>query len=73
LSDEELPEPDLEAVQNREWLWARTYTLLELQHLQTPLVDQVHHRREGAAGFEALGLAEAGGEISYLSGADFTA
>lgn len=62
-----LPEADLEAVQNREWLWARPYTLLEIQHLQTPPVDQVQHRREGAAGFDALGLAEAGGDISYLS------
>lgn len=33
-SDEPLPLPDLEAVENREWLWARPYTLLELQHLE---------------------------------------
>lgn len=31
-SDEPLPDPDLAAVENREWLWARPYTLLELQH-----------------------------------------
>ena len=31
-SDEPLPNPDLEAVENREWLWARPYALLELQH-----------------------------------------
>ena len=31
-SDEPLPNPGLEAVENREWLWARPYTLLELQH-----------------------------------------
>ncbi|MEM7122023.1 MAG: VOC family protein [Pseudomonadota bacterium] len=31
-SDEPLPDPDLKAVENREWLWARPYTLLELQH-----------------------------------------
>ena len=34
-SDEALPDPDLCAVANREWLWARPYTLLELQHLET--------------------------------------
>ena len=27
-----LPDPDLEAVANREWLWQRPYTTLELQH-----------------------------------------
>ncbi|USH02136.1 VOC family protein [Grimontia kaedaensis] len=29
--DEPLPEPDLCAVNNREWLWQRPYTLLEFQ------------------------------------------
>jgi len=28
------PDPDLAAVENREWLWARPYTLLEFQHLE---------------------------------------
>lgn len=32
--DAPLPEPDLEAVANRAWLWQRPYTLLELQHIQ---------------------------------------
>lgn len=32
-SDEALPDPDLESPANREWLWARPYTLVELQHL----------------------------------------
>lgn len=34
-SNETLPQPDLEAVKNREWLWARPHALLELQHLET--------------------------------------
>lgn len=33
-SDEDLPETELESVKNREWLWARPYTFIELQHLQ---------------------------------------
>ena len=37
-SEEELPNADLEAVENREWLWARPYTILELQHLQSAAV-----------------------------------
>lgn len=32
-SNEILPDPDYEAVENREWLWARPYTILELRHL----------------------------------------
>ncbi len=33
LNDEAPPHADLEAVENREWLWRRPYTLLELQHV----------------------------------------
>ena len=33
FTDEAPPEEDLEAVQNRPWLWQRKYTTLELQHL----------------------------------------
>ena len=35
-SEEELPEPALRSVKNREWLWARPYTFIELQHLLLP-------------------------------------
>ena len=37
-SEEPLPHADLEAVENREWLWARPYTILELQHLQSAAI-----------------------------------
>jgi catechol 2,3-dioxygenase-like lactoylglutathione lyase family enzyme len=37
-SDETLPDPDLTSVDNREWLWARPYTFIELQHIETPSV-----------------------------------
>lgn len=33
-SAETLPHPDLKSVANREWLWRRPYTLIELQHLE---------------------------------------
>lgn len=33
-SDEALPDSNLQSVQNRPWLWARPYALIELQHLQ---------------------------------------
>ncbi len=31
-TDERPPDPDIDAVSNREWLWQRPYTTLELQH-----------------------------------------
>eukprot|EP00438_Fugacium_kawagutii_P006511 Skav209104 [mRNA] locus=scaffold179:131723:132052:+ [translate_table: standard] len=31
-TEENPPKSDLEAVENREWLWQRPYTTLELQH-----------------------------------------
>lgn len=33
FTDETPPNPDLWAVENREWLWKRPYTTLEFQHL----------------------------------------
>lgn len=62
-NDEPLPNPDLEAVANREWLWGRPYTLLELQHLET--VEQVQAPRSGEAGF--AGFAFGGEAVTYLS------
>ncbi|NNF78479.1 MAG: VOC family protein [Rhizobiales bacterium] len=62
-NDEPLPDPDLEAVANREWLWARPYTLLELQHLEA--ADRVTLPRNGEAGF--AGFAFGDKDLTYLS------
>ena len=62
-SDAPLPEPDLEAVGNREWLWARPFTLLELQHLEA--ASGVNAPRPGQAGFAGFGYG--GDELTYLS------
>lgn len=62
-NDEPLPDPDLEAVANREWLWARPYSLLELQHLET--ADHVTAPRSGEAGF--AGFAYGDKDLTYLS------
>ncbi len=52
-SDEALPNADLEAVENREWLWARPYALLELQHLESP--DAVVRKPDPRkAGFDGI-------------------
>ena len=34
FTHESPPDPDLWAVENREWLWKRSYTTLEFQHVQ---------------------------------------
>jgi len=52
-SDESLPDPDLESVENREWLWARPYTLIELQHLQSA-DTKIHRPDKTEAGFEQI-------------------
>ena len=57
-SDEPLPDPDLEAVENREWLWARPYTLLELQHLEG--AADVALPRDSAAGFAGWAYEDVG-------------
>jgi catechol 2,3-dioxygenase-like lactoylglutathione lyase family enzyme len=55
-NEEPLPNPDLEAVENREWLWARPYPLLELQHIHQ---DGVIRKPQGEeAGFAALSFSD---------------
>jgi catechol 2,3-dioxygenase-like lactoylglutathione lyase family enzyme len=50
-SDELLPNEDLTAVENREWLWRRPYTLLELQHIHDPEFLIVKKEEVGFQGF----------------------
>lgn len=66
-SDETLPDPALESVANREWLWSRPYALVELQHLEQPgIAIRAGDRKEaGLAGFAYP--QPAGGSATYLS------
>ncbi|MCG7520640.1 VOC family protein [Ruegeria sp. Ofav3-42] len=41
FTDDALPNPDLWAVENREWLWKRPYTTLEFQHIAGALFAKV--------------------------------
>ena len=66
---EELPDPDLESVENREWLWERPYTLLELQHLEEPAA-QIRGRMPDEAGFAALGFRDRDDSLKYVSAED---
>jgi catechol 2,3-dioxygenase-like lactoylglutathione lyase family enzyme len=52
FTDQTPPEKDIQAVQNRPWLWQRKYTTLELQHLTGPgqLINPSINERSGYAG-----------------------
>ncbi len=52
-SQEPLPNPDLKAVENREWLWRRPYTLIELQHLEFQGA-KVHRPDPISSGFDGF-------------------
>lgn len=71
-SQEELPDPDPEAVANREWLYARPYSLLEIQHPVAPALE-VTEPDPQEAGFIALGYEDEDGKIHYLSAGDLAA
>lgn len=55
FTDETPPQSDLTSVANREWLWKRPYTTLEIQHVK----DLSPTRNPGYAGIEIEGLSEA--------------
>ena len=55
-SDEKIPNEDLQAIENREWLWARPYTLLELQHFHEPVT--LNFKTEQDAGFQGFSYSE---------------
>lgn len=52
-SNEPLPDADPASIANREWLWSRPYTLIELQHLQSPetVICRSHPLESGFDGF----------------------
>lgn len=64
FTNEAPPDPDLRAVANREWLWRRPYTTLELQHF--PLrTEPFMLPLEGDAGFKGLKI---GGMVKDQAG-----
>lgn len=68
-SDEALPNEDLRAVENREWLWRRPYTLLELQHLESDgaSVRKTDPAVSGFGGFAFGDGRNRAAELRYLS------
>ena len=63
-SHEDLPTPDLRAIENREWLWQRPYMLLELQHVpSSPEPFRIPAPDE--SGFAGLAY-QTSGKLTYL-------
>ena len=54
-TDELPPDPDITAIGNRDWLWQRPYTVLELQHIWgTENQDGVAYQVRPESGFEGI-------------------
>lgn len=54
---DELPDPDVEHVGNREWLWQRPYTMVEFQHVWGTEDDaEFTYRVDSGSGFEGIGF-----------------
>jgi catechol 2,3-dioxygenase-like lactoylglutathione lyase family enzyme len=60
------PDPDITSVANREWLWRRPYTVLELQHFEHPQAT-VQTPQKGDAGFSGLSIKLAGQDEKMFS------
>lgn len=54
FTEETPPVPDVDAVENREWLWQRPYTVLEYQHRHQGHIVHLASRQRGAAAIEVL-------------------
>lgn len=66
-SNEALPNSKLEAVENREWLWGRPYTFIELQHLQSA-ASQIHKTANTEAGFDGFSYGDRDSKaLSFVS------
>lgn len=62
FTDEQPPNPDLTAVQNREWLYQRPYTVLEIQEMEG--ASPMHPAPDGAAGYAGAKFAGMDRDIS---------
>ena len=65
FTEERPPQDDLEAIGNREWLWKRPYTTLELQHFGDA-ATAFSLPDAGALGFAGVVITGAGEEAATL-------
>lgn len=59
-TDDVPPNPDIDAVENREWLWQRPYTTLELQHVWRDDWQGLVRRTDADAGFRQISIVRNG-------------
>jgi len=73
-SDEQPPHRDIDDVGNREWLWQRPYTVLELQHVWGTQETDFTYRVGPDTGFERISFAVRGLDtvVEALVGGDMT-
>lgn len=60
------PNPDIISVENREWLWRRPYTILELQHLEQE-ENSIRKPETGHSGLHGISIKRANEEETFLS------
>ena len=62
--DEQPPNQDIDAVENREWLWQRPYTVLELQHVHGTENGPTGYDTNPESGFEMITFSHAESEVA---------
>lgn len=63
-TDEVQPDPNVNAVSNREWLWQRPYTVLEFQHLLNG--PEVQMPQEGQPGYAGISFIKTDGSPDHV-------
>jgi catechol-2,3-dioxygenase len=59
------PNPDLTSIENREWLWRRPYTILELQHLESR-ESMIRSSVDGQSDFLGVSINKVGEEDTLI-------
>jgi hypothetical protein len=61
VTKDKLPNKNIEALENREWLWQRDFTMIELQHLKDYSSNEDFLYEVGkTSGFEGITIADTG-------------
>ena len=71
FTEDQPPNPSIDAVENREWLWQRPYTTLELRATASN-TPRLPHPPESQLGFRGISIVGADGERQQLRDPDGT-
>lgn len=64
FTKEKLPSNDVEAIENRQWLWQRDFTMIELQYI-LDLEESFTYDVGVETGFESIGIKSSSNELIY--------